>query len=145
LGLFFSGISYINELKHSLPDEELLKGLDDFETMSDPEAVVFSHYSRGFWISGLANRAVVMDGDFIFAPKVKERYKDSEALFETRDIDFAMNTLRKYNVKYILFDKAIEGTLWEGDEEGLLFLLKYSEKFKKVYNSHNLDVWEVMY
>ncbi|MDD5253515.1 MAG: hypothetical protein PHG05_00215 [Candidatus Nanoarchaeia archaeon] len=144
MGLFFSGLSYVNEIRTYLPNEGMLKGLDDFESLSDPEVIVFSHYSRGFWISGLANRAVVMDADFIFAPDSKERYKDSETLFNTRDLNAAMKLLDKYNVDYILFDQAIKETLWEGDEEGLLFLLKYSERFKKVYNDNGLEVWKVI-
>lgn len=144
LGVFFSGVSYVNELRHSLPDTDLIRGFDGMETLSNPEDVFFSHYSRGFWIEGMANRKVVMDEDFILAPDIDERYKDSEDLLKTRDIDLALKILNKYNVKYILFDKAIKETLWEGDEEGLLFLLKYSEKFKKVYNSNGIEVWEVI-
>ena len=105
--------------------------------------VVFSHYEKGFWIEGIANKSVVMDGLFDYSPDVEQRYNDSMTLFNSRNLKNTMTILDKYNVTYIWIDNKMKtGQVWEKENQGLLFLLKNSEKFKRVYYLNKIEIWK---
>ena len=38
----------------------------------------------------------------------------------------------------------VDGLVWGDEDEGLLFLLQNDETFKNVYNSPNIQIWEVI-
>lgn len=141
-GLIFSTLSYTQRFIASEPNEGIIAGMDYLKTL--PEEVVFSDYSRGSWIS-FAGKKNVMDENVWFAPDVNKRWKDSQDLLYTRDIKKAKQIIDKYNINYIWLDSAMIQKKWNGQEEGLLFLLKYSKSsFKNIYNKQGVQVWEVI-
>ncbi|MFH1333524.1 MAG: hypothetical protein ABIH53_04785 [archaeon] len=140
-GLLFSTVSFIDRHSDSEPSDEIISSLNYLK--EKPPGVAFSHYTRGFWLE-YANKKTVMDENLVFAPNVNERYQDSENLFKTRSLDEAMKIIEKYDIKYIWLDESLKRHLWDHDEDGLQFLLKYSEKFKKVYISDEVQVFEII-
>lgn len=139
-GLIFSVVSSTSRTIQALPDEGIVQGMGYLNGL--PDGTVFSDYSRGFWIN-YAGKKNVMDGNFRFAPEVNERWHDSQELFYTRDWENATAIISKYDISYFWIDKEMKDKVWEEDDEGLLFLLKYSKEIQKVYDRQGVEIWEV--
>ncbi|MFH1637985.1 MAG: hypothetical protein ABIB71_06175 [Candidatus Woesearchaeota archaeon] len=140
-GLVFSGAMAADRISSSLPDQSIIMGISALNKL--PEGTVYSHYDRGHWIS-FAGHKNVMDDNFLFAPSVNERWIDSNTLLSIRDIKKAREIFDKYNIRYIWIDAEMKDKLWENDEDGLLFLLKYSGSIEKRYDHLGVEIWEVM-
>ena len=65
-----------------------------------------------------------------------------EDIFFFRDRSEVVGLLNEYDIKYILIDEKMRDELWEGKEEGLLWLLKYNEGFEEQYSTEELVIWE---
>lgn len=139
-GLIFSSFTFIERHADSEPSKGIIDAIEFLEGQED--GVVFSHYSRGYWLE-FAGKGTVTDENFAFAPDVNERWQDSKKLLETRAIDEATEIIDKYDIKYIWLDKQLRKELWEHKEEGLQFLLEYSAKFKKIYISDEVQIYGV--
>lgn len=141
-GLLFSCLSYCQRFVAEEPNSGTIKAMEYLQTL--PAGTVFSDYSRGHWIS-FAGKKNVMDDNFRLAPNVNERWQDSQELFNTRDLEKAMQIIGKYGIKYIWIDSTMMQKQWKGQEEGLMFLLKYSSSsFKNIYDKEGVQVWEVV-
>lgn len=138
-GLIFSGVSHINLLVKQPPSKEIIEGINFLKDHQG--GVVFSHYTRGSWIS-YSGHPNVMDENFFFAPKLNERWKDSQTMFNIRDLKTALEIIDKYNIEYIWVDNGMRQMLWEEDEEGLQFVLKYSKQFTKEYSNNEVEIWK---
>jgi len=141
LGLIFSSFTIINNLADAPPSNNLLDGLENLKTLN--EQIVFSHYSNGIFINAVAEKKNIMDSNFFYAPNLNERYTDSQTLFYTRDIELAQDIIKKYNIQYVLITKDMKsGLVWQKDDEGLLFLLASTkDKFKKLYDNGEVELW----
>ncbi|MAG50353.1 hypothetical protein CL621_01770 [archaeon] len=149
-GLIFSGISHINRISKMPPSKLVFDSLNNLRL--EPEGVVLSHYSNGFWISGIANKPVVMDRHFIYMPNVNQRNRDLQDIFYSINVEDITKLLDKYNINYIWIDKEMkEGQVWSREDDGLLFLLNYNpkilgiryRKFEKIYSNEETEIWRV--
>ena len=139
-GLLFSTISYVDRISNLDPDVEIISSLEWLKNQK--KGIVFSHYEKGFWIEDIANKPVVMDGLFDYSPEVEQRYNDSITIFNSRNLKTTTEIFDKYNVVYIWIDEKMKtGQVWENENQGLLFLLKNSEKFKRVYSLDKVEIW----
>ncbi|MBS3145967.1 hypothetical protein J4414_04150 [Candidatus Woesearchaeota archaeon] len=142
LGLIFSGLSYIKQASDSMPNEEIFESLSLIK--SREQKTVFSHYSNGYWINSIAEKPNVMDPLFNYAPKLDEAYLDSQQLLYSRNLENDTKIIEKYNIGYIFITPEMkQGQVWTSDEEGLLFILKFSKEFKKIYDKKGFEIWEV--
>ncbi len=139
-GLLFSAVSHINCMVKSEPDVQVIKAVTFLKKL-DP-GVVFSDYNNGF-LMNYAQKSNMMDINFLFAPKVNERWVDYQQLISTRDLKVAKGIIKKYNLKYIWVDKSMRDKLWTYDEDGLLFLLKYNPDFVMVYSRGGINIWRI--
>ena len=141
LGLIFSSFTVINNLANTSPSNNLLDGLENLKTLN--EQTVFSHYSNGIFINAVAEKKNIMDGNFFYAPNLNERHTDSQTLFYTRDIELAQEIIKKYNIQYVFITKDMKsGLVWQKEDEGLLFLLASTkDKFKKLYDNGEVEIW----
>lgn len=138
-GILFSAVSYGKILSLSGPDNNIK---DSMEWLSEKkERVVFSHYSYGFIIRELANQNVIMDSMSRYADNYEELLNDSNMLLYSRNLEGTEKILKKHNIYYILIDKRMREMIWEGEEDGLLFLLKNPETFENVYSEKGVDIW----
>lgn len=141
LGMIFSGLSFINVLSDMNPNDEVF-ALNYLREDSEPDDTVFSHYSRGNWISGIAERRNVMDSNFINAPSLEERINNSYEIFYSRESDRISELLSKYSVDYVFIDSDLKRRLWKSEEEGLLLSFKYDKRFKIVYKTNSVEIWK---
>lgn len=141
-GILFSCLSYSQRFIAEEPMPGTIKAMQYLETL--PAGTVFSDYSNGHWIS-FAGKKNVMDENMWLAPMVNERWQDSQELLNTRDLEKAMVIINKYNIKYIWIDSALMQKQWKSQEEGLMFLLKYSKSsFKNLYSKEGVQIWRVV-
>ncbi|PIZ53569.1 hypothetical protein COY26_01605 [Candidatus Woesearchaeota archaeon CG_4_10_14_0_2_um_filter_33_10] len=144
-GLAFSAISYLNRVSNMQPDNEIIKSLDWLKHYSRQDEVVFSHYSKGFWIADIAERPVVTDKMFEYYPYAEERFNDSLEIFYSRNLKDTKILLEKYNINYIWIDNEMKnGLVWEKEQQGLLFLFRNNETFNNIYNNQGIEIWEII-
>ncbi len=144
IGLIISTGSYYEEISEKKISTELIKALEFLKEDSSKNSIVFSHKDNGNWISSIASRKNFMDTNTAYAPFLEEKTDDSSVLFTTRNEETALELIKKHNINYILITPEMkQGITWHREEEGLLFLLKYSNAFKLKYNKDNIEVWEV--
>ena len=144
-GLFFSTLSYINRTANSLPDKDVIKSMEWIKENTPSNSVILSHYSKGNWITAIADRKVVLDSQADYIKNIKERSLDVNTTFYSRNLVTTEKLLSKYNVHYLWIDsKMRSGQVWSKEQEGILFLFRNSEKFKKVYSKDSIEVWEYL-
>lgn len=124
-GLIFSGLSYINFLSQDLPNQEVLEMIEYLKIL--PDGRVFSQASREPWIE-YSGKSFATDND----------------LFYTRNINQALEIVNTKKIKYLWVDKEMEEKIWQDEDQGLLFLLKYSQNFKKNRINDYVTLWEAI-
>ncbi len=140
-GLLFSSLSFLNQFNRELPNKDIVDGL---KHLKDRDGVVLSNYDRGIWINTLSGNKNVIDSNFYYAPDVNSIFENVQKLFYTRDIEISRWIFDKYNIRYIFIDNFMKNKIWEEDEEGLLFILKYSKEFQKIYSKNGVEIWEYL-
>ncbi len=133
-GALFSGLSYISQYKNELPNQDIVDGLLFLKS----SGTVFSYSDRGNWISEISKNKNIIDSS-IYS---KERIEEMNSLLYATNFDESTWLLEKYGVRYMFIDKELKEKLWRNDEEGLLFMLKYDKRFRKVYNKNDVEIWE---
>jgi hypothetical protein len=123
IGLILTGFSYMTSIVNGLPNKETVDAIYGLRDL--PGDIVVAHPSREYWI-GFAGK------HFVSAPD----------LFYTRDIGNATAIINSKWVSYIWVDKDMQSMVWVEEDEGLLFLLKYSKSFKEVYSNDYVKIWE---
>lgn len=124
-GLIFSGLSYINFLSQDPPNQEVLEMIEYLKII--PDGRVFSQASRESWIE-YSGKSFTTDND----------------LFYTRSINQALEIINTKKIKYLWIDQEMEEKIWGDEDQGLLFLLKYSKNFKKNRINNYVTLWEVV-
>jgi len=134
--VLFSGLSFFGWYARAMPTEEIINGL---LFLKDKEnGVVFSDISRGVWINSIADKENVVDKFTRNKTKIEDVQKFLYGINE-KEIDYF---IAKYHIKYVFIDKEMKDKLWKNDEEGLLYVLKFGKKFKRVYNEDNVEIWK---
>ena len=143
LGIIFSTTSHTNRLIKSLPDKNTKQSLEYLKLNSGEKEIILSHYTRGHWIEYYAERAVVMDSLFTYAPKPNEKYRDINAIFYGVDLQDTKRLLDKYQIRYIYIDNEMkQGLVWTKEKQGLLFLFRNEETFNQIYEEQGIEIWE---
>ncbi len=144
--ILFSAVSYTVRISNEQPTSELMDALEWISQNSNEGDVVFSHYTKGFWVQFHAQRPVVADSITANYPDFKEKIRDSEVIFDSWDIKETRKLLQKHNASFVLITNDMaEGLVWEKPEQGLAYLLRNSETFKKVYSNSHAGVWRYIY
>lgn len=144
--LIFSAVSYTVRVSDQQPLPELMDALDWLRENSNDDNVVFSHYTKGFWIEFQAQRQVVVDSLSDTSIDYQNRIDDSSQIFNSWNIIQTREFLTKYNVSFILITEDMsEGLVWNKPDQGLAYLVRNSETFKKEYSNNHAGVWRYIY
>nr|MBI4156412.1 hypothetical protein [Candidatus Woesearchaeota archaeon] len=143
IGLIFSTVTYMNQIKDKNPNQGTIDAMNFLRENSNKDDIVLSYHSNGHFISALSERKNFMDGEFFFAPGLRERNEDFYKLMYTKDLKEAITLTKKYGIDYIYIDPEMRGKLWNQEDEGILFLLKFSTTFKKIYNKNGYEIYGV--
>ncbi|MBI4438456.1 hypothetical protein HY640_00825 [Candidatus Woesearchaeota archaeon] len=139
-GLLFSSVSFVARLSGAGPDQGLVQALSWLR--EQPQGLVLSDESYGFWVQYFANKPVLVDG--FIASDFRKRSDDAHAIFYSRNLETTRSLLARYGVRYVLIDESMrQGIVWTRNDEGLLFLLRNNETFSQEYSSSGVEVWAV--
>lgn len=132
-GLLFSGLSYVNRISKSKPDDNIFNALSRLPE----DSVVFSDIEYGNWIQYSGKKAVWHS--MMSKKELSTLRKDFSVLLESEDHAETINLLERYKVDYILVDQELREK-WQ--ESGLLYLLRYnSEDFRFLFDENGVEVW----
>ncbi len=143
-GICLSTFNFIVFNITNLPDENLINGLIYLKDNSPEDSVILSDPSRGHWINYFAERKDIADSNTFLAPDVKERLKDIDKIFKTRDINEFNKIVNKYKISYIFLDSELKKQLWKTDDEGLLFILKNNPDTIRFYKNSKVEIWKIL-
>jgi hypothetical protein len=142
-GLLFSGTVFINSLAASGPQRELVQGLQ-WLGQQDTK-VVLTHSSRSAWVQEIAQKKVLTDEYsqfYDFAQPNISMLNASKNMFYSRNLEKTKKLFNIYNISHVLIDPQMKsGLVWNSEEEGLLFLFRNNETFKRVYSVSGIEVW----
>ncbi|MBT4540517.1 hypothetical protein HOC35_03310 [Candidatus Woesearchaeota archaeon] len=142
LGLIFSGISYSKRVSSISPTPELLEGLD-FIKEKYPDTIILTHQDYGHIIKYYSHSKVLIDSDYDFIEDYDYFINIVDTIFQSRSLKEVTKLLDKYQINHILITKEMKnGLVWYKESQGLLFLLENSERFKIVYHSPYVEIWE---
>ncbi|VVB81872.1 Uncharacterised protein [uncultured archaeon] len=109
-----------------------------FKALEFQPGVVLSHENYGFWIESAGHKAILDPIDTY----EDDREYDTANIFSSVEIEKAEVLLKKYNItQVIITPEMVHGLIWEREEEGLDFLVKNSETFKKMETGTSTGVW----
>ena len=138
-GLIFPTISYIDRISNSEPS---MAKIDSLNWLKDqPQGIVLSHYSNGYWIESIASKQTLMNPD-LSNKETLQRYEDSKVIFNSHRLSDTQEKLNQYSIKYIFIDQEMKkGLVWEKDSQGLLLLLSESGQFQQIYTLDGIEIW----
>lgn len=148
-GLIFSTVSYLNRFTAFEPSQEQIQSLLWLQQNSPEDAIVLSHPNKGFFIQYYAKRTVLVDSySSTYAANDGEastkRFAKVNETFASRNLKRTKELLDQDSIDYVWVDKEMKtGLVWKGKEEGLLFLFRNNETFKKIYDNSEVEIWEV--
>jgi len=137
-GIMFSTVSYIKTLSSSSPDKEFKDAMSWLS--KNRQGNVFTLYSNGFIVETLGNKKVMMDSMSKYGPNFEELLNDSNTALNSRNLEITEKIFKKYGISYILIDKKMKENIWNGKEDGLLFLLTNQQVFEKIH-SDSVEIW----
>jgi hypothetical protein len=97
------GIASVSSIYWSAMDPNERVALLWIEKNTPTDATVLATISEGHWVTGVAQRKNVIDGNMNGAPNFSERYEDVKTIYTTSDTEVRTELLNKYNVSYVLF------------------------------------------
>jgi len=135
----FSTISQAKLIIEEPPSAKVIGGLDVFEKLNIKKGNILSSAENAYWIQQRTKRAILTD----FNSRDELVKEESNKLLHSRTIKPAAPILDKYNISYIVVTKdMIEGGIWNGENEGLLYLMTNIETFKKLYFNDEIAIYE---
>jgi hypothetical protein len=143
LGILFSGVSFVKIASYMPPSEELVQALEKIKQEYHQDIVILSHPDYGHIIKYFASRKVLIDSSQDFIEDYDYYASVTNTIFQSRSLSEVSDLLTRYNIKLILITKEMKnGLVWERENKGLLFLLDNSDKFKPIYYTPNVEIWE---
>ncbi len=139
--IFFSTLVYTTQLVRSDPSSEYIDALLFLKNQSLDNEVIFCDPVEGYFIEYYSNRTVFIDDSTRYYNLKKYDYLNIIA--SSRNLDRTEAIFKENGVKYVIISKNFEPYLKE--KEGLLFLIETSNKFVKVYNNSDVEIWMYNY
>jgi len=145
-GILFSVVSYTKTISNIGPDYNLIKALKWLSTYSKNDEVVLSHPNYGFWIEMFAHKRPVVEQSILSSSNYKSVLEDFDKVFYSRNLKKTKPILKNNNVSFVLVTPEMkQGVVWKRANDGLLFLFRNNETFKRIYSYQNVEIWQVLY
>lgn len=135
--IIFTTILYATKLSETEPTPAYVDALRFIKDKSLEDESVLSVIENGYIIEYYSERRAFIDEKTnIYEPKRLAVYNN---LTTSRNLEKTESILKDYSIKYIFVDKAFRQKL-EADQ-GLLFIIENSQKFKEIYKNEEVAVW----
>jgi asparagine N-glycosylation enzyme membrane subunit Stt3 len=140
----FSSVFSVTRLANNEPKPDTIKSLQWFN--KQPQGIVLSHPSYGYWIEAIANKSVLLDENTYYLASANLKYNITQDIFNSRNLKKTKEILDNNSIGYIWITSEMKnGLVWpKGKEEGLLFLLRSNETFRQLYKDKNSEIWQVI-
>ncbi|MCA9477732.1 MAG: hypothetical protein KC535_01130 [Nanoarchaeota archaeon] len=123
--LLFSTSTFLKETIQSSPHQGHVDALIYLEE-NGAQARVLSDEKLTSFITFMTGQEALSNNNYFYS----QNYRYIDDRFKREDIG------------YILIDTSmLNGGIWQHDEEGLLFLLKYNDNFKKIYENDEVQIY----
>ncbi|MBW3012007.1 hypothetical protein KY311_02395 [Candidatus Woesearchaeota archaeon] len=137
--ILFSAFSFAFYVKAAMPDDNVVDSL--LALKKKPDATVFSHPTRGFWIEYYSGKPAYAD----ILTLNESLEATSEFLYYSRHFYNSTKILNDSNIRYIWADGEMkQGLVWTKPQQGLLFLFVDEHLFQRIYNKGDVEVWEYL-
>lgn len=140
--LLFPLISFYAEVIEAPPSPELIADLSLLDQYTLPNDRVLSSVDNGFFIQTYAATASFLDPHSRFYPQYQEKQEAAETLWYSRNLETTTALLAEFNITYFYIDPDIQEHYWNNKEEGLLFLLKNSDRFVLLHGEEGRLIYQ---
>jgi asparagine N-glycosylation enzyme membrane subunit Stt3 len=123
---FFGAVKVWN-FAGEYPSREQYEAFTWIKNNTPENAMVFSDWQWGHWVTGIANRKSFIDGYAEYAPNATERVAKMENFYKTCEVPAG------YNITYVYMEK------WFADARNMTCL----SKFELVYDKNWLEIYKV--
>ena len=131
LGILISTIASASTLSRTSPNPQQIDALIWLEDDESKHYTALSHSSRSSWIQTVAKKKTLSE-------------EDSLPLLQTSNLATAIELIAKHDITYIFIDNEMKNSLvWSQPDQGLLFLLRNEETFKRVHKTEYTELWQV--
>jgi hypothetical protein len=143
-GLIFSSASQIKKISTDPPLANEQTALHWLNKNSDENSVIISHYKYGHMIQSIAKRTVIIDKLYHDTTKENIRLYNSTDLFNSRNFKKINKLINIYNITHFYITKEMKkGLVWKKEDEGILLILSNGERFKKIYDFEEIEIYKV--
>jgi hypothetical protein len=141
-GLVFSAGSFLNKSYKYGADYSERISIEWLKNNGDQGKKILSYYDYGYLLSSSGIEPYT-DKDYFLYSKERDRINETNRIFMIRDLKRISPFLKNNNIKYIWINDAMKNYLvWDKEDEGILFTLKNSISFKRIYSYLGIDIWE---
>ncbi|MGM5488018.1 MAG: hypothetical protein ACQESG_03660 [Nanobdellota archaeon] len=128
LGLLFSLMSYLNEVKSDPPTDEIA---ESFRPIAGTAGTVLSDDEYATWIRYFSHKEPAYG------------HGENTSVFHTRSLERAESFMRQEKVSHVwVHPEMLEGAVWQAPDEGLLFVLS-ADSFEKIYDQQ-IQIWSFL-
>jgi hypothetical protein len=140
-GLLFSTLSYAKRASDMGPDPEMVSSLKWLSVLSNGK--VFSYPGYSDYITYFGRKpAMIGTGQ---SENTIQLLNITTEIFYSRRLEYTKSLLSEQNISYIVIDnKMRQGLVWMREDQGLLFLLRNNETFRKIYSGGTSEIWEYL-
>jgi len=129
-GILFAAVSSLSHMMHAPPDAGLASGLAELR-FSLPQGAVLTYPGYAPWVQHWTGQPVVTLSD-----------ADLDFVWYSRNLDNTTRVLDSQQVASIIITPEMRsGLVWSEEEQGLLFLLSHSIKFKRIPSPSTAEAW----
>ena len=135
-GILLASLSFAVKEINMEPSVDSVKGFYFLKT-AEPDSVILSNPENGFFIEYFGQRTVFIDEKSFTKKGFKIKENISNTIFMSRSLKEIEPLMKEYKISHILIDEKMLDEIWDRNDQGLLFILKNSDKFVKVYDGKN--------
>jgi len=140
-GLLFSTLSYARRISEMGPDQEMANSLKWLSVMSSGK--VFSYPGYSDYIAYFGRKPTMVGTSA--SENTRYLLNITTEIFYSRRLDYTKGFLTEQNISYIVIDGRMrQGLVWSREDQGLLFLLRNNETFRKIYTGGTSEIWEYL-
>jgi hypothetical protein len=138
--IVFSTVFTLSSLTTEEPSIDMEKALLYLKKHSDPDYKVLSRPQNDMFIKYIAEMEPALYYEYKHTKPKK--YEEFYSLFDSQNIQTTSRIFDENDIKYIIIDEKSREEIWPRPLKGLLFLLHYNEKFIKIRDFNEVELWE---
>ena len=137
-----SCVQYIILLGFSEPYPDKYVTFSYMSRQGTSKDVVLSSIENGYLIEEISKKRAVLDSNMNGIENVQRKIIEYNSVFNSRSLDYVRRYFLKKNITYVVIDKTMKENLWNSKVDGLYFVMKNSDSFRKIYTKNDLEIYQ---